>query len=385
MNRNNQMGLGLEKVLNYKDTDSQTVSTYLMVDGARTNKRKYMTQLNSMITRKKDEIGSKDLIPREEKKKLYALFDDIKKYVDDRFRADSTKTLLIFADTKGLWEILSVPIVMKSKIVIDPKPHTQNLRSMIQSFNRYGILLMDREKAQIYSLYLGSIREYLAAFINDVPSKVNFRSEAALREKKLLGKIEEKLHHFFKIVNDKTLDLFRKEKFDYLILAGRKEILSKFNPYLHNYLQSKKIGIIEAQPDTEVVEIQKKAQTFIDDYEKKTKDQLIDKLFEEFNPNGWGVAGIRAVVSALLIEQIKTLLYDRNFTHEGYVCDSCKYISIEKKEKCPYCEGRLIHYNDIVDEIVEDALEQGCEIIDVEDNQKLKEAGGIAAILRYTL
>ncbi len=385
MNRNNQMGLGLEKVLNYKDTDSQTVSTYLMVDGARTNKRKYMTQLNSMITRKKDEIGSKDLIPREEKKKLYALFDDIKKYVDDRFRADSTKTLLIFADTKGLWEILSVPIVMKSKIVIDPKPHTQNLRSMIQSFNRYGILLMDREKAQIYSLYLGSIREYLAAFINDVPSKVNFRSEAALREKKLLGKIEEKLHHFFKIVNDKTLDLFRKEKFDYLILAGRKEILSKFNPYLHNYLQSKKIGIIEAQPDTEVVEIQKKAQTFIDDYEKKTKDQLIDKLFEEFNPNGWGVAGIRAVVSALLIEQIKTLLYDRNFTHEGYVCDSCKYISIEKKEKCPYCEGRLIHYNDIVDEIVEDALEQGCEIIDVEGNQKLKEAGGIAAILRYTL
>ncbi len=385
MNRNNQMGLGLEKVLNYKDTDSQTVSTYLMVDGARTNKRKYMTQLNSMITRKKDEIGSKDLIPREEKKKLYALFDDIKKYVDDRFRADSTKTLLIFADTKGLWEILSVPIVMKSKIVIDPKPHTQNLRSMIQSFNRYGILLMDREKAQIYSLYLGSIREYLAAFINDVPSKVNFRSEAALREKKLLGKIEEKLHHFFKIVNDKTLDLFRKEKFDYLILAGRKEILSKFKPYLHNYLQSKKIGIIEAQPDTEVVEIQKKAQTFIDDYEKKTKDQLIDKLFEEFNPNGWGVAGIRAVVSALLIEQIKTLLYDRNFTHEGYVCDSCKYISIEKKEKCPYCEGRLIHYNDIVDEIVEDALEQGCEIIDVEDNQKLKEAGGIAAILRYTL
>jgi len=38
-----------------------------------------------------------------------------------------------------------------------------------------------------------------------------------------------------------------------------------------------------------------------------------------------------------------------------------------------------------VDEVVEDALAQGCEVIDIEDNQKFKDAGGIAAILRYKL
>ncbi|MCG9479913.1 MAG: hypothetical protein K9H14_06845 [Actinomycetia bacterium] len=385
MNKSNQKEVGLSQVLNYKPSGSPVVSAYLMVDGARTNKRDYLTKLNSMMTKKKDELENSKDIPRDEKKKVYDIFEKIKKYVDDRFKADSAKTLLIYADSNNLWEVLSLPIVMRSKIIVDPKPHTQNLRSMVQSFNKYAILLMDREKAQIYLLYLGQIKEYLAAFINDVPSKVNFRSEAAFREKKILGKIEEKLHHFFKIINDKTLELFNEEKFDYLILAGRKEILSNFSNYLHNYLESKMIGQIEAQPDTEVWQIREKAQELIDQYEQKTRDDLVHNLFEEYNPNGWAVIGVKATIKALLIEQIRTLIYDRNLIQEGYVCDSCQYITIDKQDQCPYCDGNLVYYNDIIDEIVEDALAQGCEVVDVEDNSRLQQAGGIAAILRYKL
>ncbi|MDZ7838494.1 MAG: hypothetical protein U5N58_11420 [Actinomycetota bacterium] len=185
MNKSNQKEVGLNQVLNYKPSGSPVVSAYLMVDGARTNKRDYLTKLNSMMTKKKDELENSKDIPRDEKKKVYDIFEKIKKYVDDRFKADSAKTLLIYADNKNLWEVLSLPIVMRSKVIVDPKPHTQNLRSMVQSFNKYAILLMDREKAQIYLLYLGQIKEYLAAFINDVPSKVNFRSEAAFREKNI--------------------------------------------------------------------------------------------------------------------------------------------------------------------------------------------------------
>ncbi|MGM0367935.1 MAG: hypothetical protein ACQEP2_05090, partial [Actinomycetota bacterium] len=357
---------GLEKVLNYSPAGEYVVTTYLLVDGSRTNKRDYLTKLNSMVTKKRSEIESDDNIDENDKKKIYLVLEKIKKYVNDRFKSDATKTLLIYADNNSLWEVLRVPVIMRSKIIIDPKPHTQNLRALLQNFKKYGVLLIDREKAQIYSLYLGEIRQYLAAFINDVPSKVNFRSEAALREKKLLGKIEEKLHHFFKNVNDKALQLFRDGKLDNLILAGRKEILSKFRNYLHNYLESKYIGSIDAQPDTEIHEIKKRTQQLIYDHEKKTKEKLIDKLFEEYNPNGWAVIGIKSVISSLLIEQVRTLVYDRDFSQDGYICDSCMYITLDKKEKCPYCEGKLVYYSDIVDEIVEDALSQNCEIVDVE-------------------
>ena len=375
----------LEAVLNYVPAGKLVASIYLMVDGSRVIKKDYQTRLNSMIAAARENIEADTNLDRSRKREVFDTLEKVKAYINDKFRADSTRTVAIFSSSDGLWEEFRIPIIMRSKIIVDPKPYTQNIRSLISNSKRYGVLLLNREKAQIYSIYLGEINQYLAAFISDVPSKVNFRSQAAFREKKILGRLEEKLHHFFKQVNDKAMELFKEKKFDYLILAGRREIIPKFTNYLHSYLQSNCIGSIDAEPDSNISLIEKKAREVIDGFEIKSKNDLVDRLIEEYNPNGMGVLGIDAAVKYLLIEQIRTLIYDRQFTHEGYVCDTCGYITIEKKEKCPYCKGDLVFYSDIVDEIVEVALGQGCEIVDIEENKKLVKAGSIGAVLRYKL
>jgi peptide subunit release factor 1 (eRF1) len=376
---------GFETILNYVPTEKLVVSVYLLVDRSRIAKKGYQTKLNSMITSSREKLEADENFDRRRKKEIFEIFKRIEFFVNEKFKADSTRTLVIFSSGDGLWEEFRIPIIMRSKIIIDPKPYTQNIRSLINNSKRYGVLLINREKAQIYSVYLGGINEYLAAFISDVPSKVNFRSQAAFREKKLLGRLEEKLHHFFKLVNDKTMELFEEKKFDYLILAGRKEIIPNFSNYLHSYLQSRHIGDIDAEPDSKVLLISIKAQKVIDEFENKTKNDLVDRLIDEYNPNGIGVLGADATIKSLLIEQIRILIYDRQFTHDGYICNSCRYLTLEYKDRCPYCGGELIFYNDIVDEIVEDALNQGCEIVDIEGNKKLIMAGSIGAVLRYKL
>jgi peptide subunit release factor 1 (eRF1) len=376
---------GIDSILNYSPTGKPVVSVYLLVDRQRVAKKSYQTRLNSMITASREKLEADVNFDKRQKREISGIFERIKSFVNDNFKADSTRTLVIFSSGDGLWEAFRIPIIMSSKIIIDPKPYTQNIRSLINNSKRYGVLLINREKAQIYSIYLGGISEYLAALISDVPSKVNFRSQAALREKKILGRLEDKLHHFFKLVNDKTMELFKDRKFDYLILGGRKEIIPSFSNYLHSYLQSRHIGDIDAEPDSNITLISKKANKIIEEFETETKNDLIDRLIGEYNPNGMGVLGIEAAVKSLLIEQIKVLIYDRQFTHSGYICNSCRYLTIEKKDKCPYCGGDPVFYNDIVDEIVEDALNQGCEIVDIEVNEKLSRAGSIGAVLRYKL
>jgi peptide subunit release factor 1 (eRF1) len=376
---------GLEAIMNYVPARKLVVSVYLLVDGSRVIKKDYQTRLNSMIASTREKIEADSNLNRNRKKEVFETLEKIKAYINDKFRADSTRTVVIFSSADSLWEEFRIPIIMRSKIIVDPKPYTQNIRSLISNSKRYGVLLLNREKAQIYSIYLGKINQYLAAFISDVPSKVNFRSQAAFREKKILGRLEEKLHHFFKQVNEKAMELFKEKKFDYLILAGRREIIPKFTNYLHSYLQSNSIGSIDAEPDSNTSLIEKKAKEVIDRFEIKSKNDLVDRLIDEYNPNRMGVLGIDAVVKYLLIEQIKTLIYDRQYIQEGYVCTKCRYITIEKKDRCPYCKGDLTFYNDIVDEIVEGALGQGCEIVDIEGNKKLSEAGSIGAVLRYKL
>jgi peptide subunit release factor 1 (eRF1) len=376
---------GLEAVLDYVPTGKLVVSVYLLVDGSRVIKKDYQTKLNSMIAAARENIEADANLDRSRKREVFDTLEKVKAYINDKFRADSTRTVAVFSSSEGLWEEFRIPIIMRSKIIVDPKPYTQNIRSLINNSKRYGVLLLNREKAQIYSIYLGEISQHLAAFISDVPSKVNFRSQAAFREKKILGRLEEKLHHYFKQVNDKAMELFKEKKFDYLILAGRREIIPQFTNYLHNYLQSNCIGSIDTEPDSNISLIKQKAKEVIERFEIKSKNDLVDRLIEEYNPNRIGVLGIDAVVKYLLIEQIRTLVYDRQFTHEGYVCNKCGYITIEKKERCPYCKGDLIFYSDIVDEVVEVALGQGCEIVDIEGNKKLVKAGSIGAVLRYKL
>lgn len=376
---------GLEEILNFIPTGKLVVSVYLLVDRSRITKRDYQTKLNSMIVGSKEKLEADTNIDKSQKKEVFEVFEKVKAFAYDKFRADSTRTLAIFSSGDGLWEEFRIPIIMRSKIIIDPKPYTQSIRSLLNNSKKYGVLLIDREKAQIYSMYLGEINEYLAAFISDVPSKVNFKSQAVLRERKLYGRLEEKLHHFFKLVNDRTMELFKEKKFDYLILAGRKEIIPNFLNYLHSYLRSRHIGNIDAEPDSNISLISNKAQKVIDEFEAKTKNALIDRLIDEYNPNGMGVLGIDGTIKSLLIEKIRILIYDRQFTREGYICDSCRYLTVEHKDKCPYCGGKLVFYNDIVDEIVEDALNRGCEIVDTEGNEKLIKAGSIGAVLRYKL
>ncbi len=374
---------GLEEVYDYLSPGNHVISAYLLVDGLRTSKKDYLTRLNSMVKEKKNSLDESTDLDRSQKKKAASALDKVKTYLSEKFKADSTRTVIIFASTDGFWKEIRLPFILRSRIVIDPKPYIQNLRAYLKNYKSYGILLIDREKAQIYSAYLHEIREYLAAFISDVPPRVNYRSQSVLREKKILGRHEEKLHHFFKTINNRTLELFRDRKFDYLILAGRNDIVSGFNNYLHSYLQLKYIGRIDAGPDTSINSIKSKAMEIIDLYELKNKNKLIDDLIDEYNPNGLGVLGIDAVIKALIRDQIRVLIYDKNFSHTGYVCRNCNYLSASPVESCPYCEGKLLYYNEIVDEIVENALDQGCEIVDLEGNERFKKAGSIGAVLRY--
>jgi peptide chain release factor subunit 1 len=375
----------LKEILNFIPTGELIISIYLPVDSSKLSRQDYITQLNSMIGQSRENLEKDENLNRNQKKNLLDLFEKIKKYVNEVFRPESAKTLLIYAGEKGFWEEIRLPVVLKPRLVIDPKPHTQVLRNLLQNYKRYGILLIDKEKAQIYSMHLGEIKEYLAAFISDVPPKVNYRSQLAFKEKNILSRIEEKLHHFFKLANDRTFELFRDGKFDSLILAGRKEILSQFKNYLHSYLQQKYIGDIHAEPDTSITIIKEKAQKIITESENKYKNELINKLIDEYNPNGWSVLGIEATISALIREQVRIVVYDINFKTDGYICNACNYMTVRPIEECPYCKGKLVYYNDITDEIVENAVNQGCEIVDVDGNEGLIQAGSIGAVLRYKL
>ncbi|MDD3520411.1 MAG: hypothetical protein PHU65_04145 [Actinomycetota bacterium] len=375
----------IKRILDYVSTDNLFISLYLEVDASKITKQDYLSKLNSMIVEKRSEIEKNSSISNLNRKNLNDIFIKIKNYFNDYYRPEFVKTVLLFAGEDDTWVEIKLPVNIKSKIMIDPKPHTQVLRTLINNTTRYGILEIDREKAQIYLMYLGQIQEGFAAFISEVPSQVKYRREGSDREKQQMGRIEVKLNQFFKIINDKLLSLFREGKIDTLILAGIKDIALQFKNYMSSSIQPKYIGYITSDKPFSPQSLKENASKLIKQVETEYKDNIVKKLLEEYIPTEWGVIGAADSIKYLMLDQIKILIYDTDFETPGYVCEKCGYLTIKEEPSCPYCDGRLIHYSDITDEIIEVALNQGCELVEVRENQYLKDSGSIGAILRFKI
>lgn len=375
----------IKKILNYTVTDKLFISLYLEVDASKITKRDYLSKLNSMIVEKRTEVENNPFIDKSSKKALFELFLKIKDYFDNYFKPEDVKTVLLFASEDGTWVEVKLPVNINSKIIIDPAPDTQILRTLINTTVKYGILEIDREKAQIYLMHLGEITEGFAAFISDVPPHVKYRREGSDRERQQWGKIEVKLIHFFKIINDELASAAKEGKFDKLILAGRKDIVSKFKNYMNSDLQSRYIGSITPDFSFSPQSLKKGAAELINQVETEYKNEMVNKLIEEYEPTEWGVVGLENTINCLMFYQIRVLIYEVGFEFPGYICEKCNSMTVKEQPNCPYCDGKLIYHNDITNEIIETALKQGCELLGVSENQKLKDVGSIGAILRFKL
>lgn len=375
----------IKRILDYVSTDKLFISLYLEVDASKITRPDYLSKLNSMIVEKKSELEKDTTISNLNKKNIMELLSRIKTYLNEFFRPEVAKTILLFAGEDGTWLEVKLPVNIRSKIIIDPKPHTQVLRTLINNTVRYGILELDREKAQIYLMYLDQIQEGFAAFISEVPSQVKYRREGSDRERQQMSKIELKLNQFFRLLNDRLLALFREGKIDSLILAGIKDIALQFKNYMSSGLQSKYIGYITSTNPFSPLSLKENASKLINKIEAEYKNNVVEKLLDEFIPTQWGVAGAENTIRYLMLDQVKVLIYDTEFEIPGFVCEKCNYMTVKKQASCPYCDSQLIYYNDITDEIIETALNQGCELVEISNNMRLKNSGSIGAVLRFKI
>jgi uncharacterized OB-fold protein len=77
------------------------------------------------------------------------------------------------------------------------------------------------------------------------------------------------------------------------------------------------------------------------------------------------------------------LVFLKDFKISGYSCNSCGSLTVQKVDTCPYCKAGMEMVDYIVDLAGEKAIGQGALVEVLTDDKKLREAGGIGALLRF--
>jgi peptide chain release factor subunit 1 len=219
--------------------------------------------------------------------------------------------------------------------------------------------------------------------VDEVPSKVRVGGYGGYAEKRISRHVEDHVRRHFKHVADEAYDLFKRNNHDYVVLYGSEQNTSEFHHYLHNTLHDRIAAEFTEDMIASTKEILDRVMKIEQEMKQKEEKRLLERLFNQVNSGGLGIVGLDSTIRALQQGQVNFLVVQQGYGKNGFRCTACSSLLINNGS-CDYCGGSTQVIPNIVDEAVQQAIGQGCQVkwITLSDPQ-LSAAGSIGAMLRF--
>jgi peptide chain release factor subunit 1 len=176
--------------------------------------------------------------------------------------------------------------------------------------------------------------------------------------------------------------VFKDRGFERLVIGAHDEIAHELESLLHPYLKERLEARCNIPVNASDDEIRAAALQVEAEVERRKEAELVARLRDAVGAHNRGVAGLDDTLQALVERRVDTLLVSHGYTHPGWRCPSCDHIR-RVGRMCPVCETEMHAVDDVIEEAVEEALAQSCDVEICFGNADLDVLGRIGALLRY--
>lgn len=353
------------KILNKIQTKTPTISLYLNTDQKILKPESIRTNFRNLL-KKLESIFAKKFLAK----------------IRRRFRLRLTKNirgLVFFVNpVENIFYEYELPRPIETSFFLEKNLHLTPLVRILDEYERYLVIVLDKSKAKIFLIYLGEI-EKKEEIKSSFPGKHDMGGWSQARYQR---HIEEHLRLHLKKIISLLSDLQRQKKFDRLLLAGNIEAISFLKKILPKTLKDKLCGEFKIElfaPEIEILGLTKKIEEKIERQKEKEK---IKKWQKFLGKKGRFCSGLNAALKAASQKRILELYLDFDLKKFGYKCLNCHYLSLTKKI-CPICSQDNMEKIDLIDKLVQLVLAQNGKVEFVAKDEQLNKLGGIGARLRY--
>jgi peptide chain release factor subunit 1 len=293
------------------------------------------------------------------------------------------KGLAIFScEPRGLWQAHPLAVRVPDHLAFDDKPDVAPLLELLDEHERFAVALVDKEKARLFSVFLGEIEE--GETLKDlVPGK---HDQGGVSQAHYQGHHEMHVHWHLKRVAQHLAELLRRRQFDRLILAGPEEATSELRCLLPRALANRLVSVIPGElfaSDAEILEATLEIERRI---EREAEEHLLHELLETAGAGGRATCGVVATLDALYMVAVQTLVVADGVRIAGSECSVCGRLVPGSVATCPACGAPMRAVHELFHRAMERAHEQAgrVEIVHGAAAQRLLGAGGgLGALLRY--
>ncbi len=343
---------------------------------------------------------------------LDGMLRDIESQIDDEdkrrhFREDAEwvvqkvefhlprgRSLLLFCDvSESFFYVEDLPIPLANQVWYENAPFVRPLLDARNEYERYGVVLVDREHAKFYVITMGTIEEVSDVF-QTPPFKVRSTSgRDQLRSSQTVSQRRAAVWSgwFLKDVSDILHEIIQKYDIDRILLAGPEDLTAEMQRILPKAIAARVVERVRIALNAKPNDILELVFPFIEKIEKAQELAVIEDLVtiaQKANPTlQKAVLGLNPTLDAVNQGRVFRLAYPSGLKMNGYHCTSCGVLLDQCTTdcKCPYCSQPLRETDDIMLLASERVLEMGGRIDEIKGEEaceKLNGGGGIGAFLR---
>lgn len=360
------------------------LSCYLRLEPDDRSGHRYLHELNA-LTRSLEQTLEARCSSHQEREEVRQDLARLRDWAAEPGALPATRGVALFlAGEEGLFEVLPLPLVHQSQLFLDSHPVVRELVSAAQLAGRTVAVVLDRIHARFFLVDAFQAEE-VGGMEMWAPAGGRFHSDRGdapgWGERRFHNaEVEERRRHYAGIAQ-RLEDLVRADNADLVLLAGPADHTRALREALPERLARHVIGETRLNV-TAATTAQVHAATLraAGDF-RRAEETALREALEESLGTGWAVAGVSETLRALDRGQVRTLLVGPQPGMAGFRCHRTGRL-VRSPEECGDT-GPAEPVADLAEAAIEQALEQGVEVVSVQQAETARVTDGLAALLRY--
>lgn len=371
----------VENLSKLKTDPYWVTSVFISTDKSLLSKKQIILAFKNMLTEAKNKLPALSL-----SKELVSSLENDLEIIDQEVLKQLNSLrhpgLAIFAcSARQIFESFNLPHPPRNRLIFDPNPYLRPLIAILDRYRRTCVLVLNRREAKWYEVFMDEALP-LGSLSSDVPGKVREGGWEGYESKRIERHIEAHVHDHLKKVSQKTFELFKQNKFDWLFLSGEEKLLVAFEPLLHTYLKERLRGRLRVKISDSGDKVRQEALDLEAKVKREEETQTVNRFVSELEAGGLAVSGLKDTLRQINNNNVQLLLVSHNFSRNGRFCPSCQLLFLDEKT-CSACKQPTKEVNDIVDEALGVAMNKSIGVRHITPPSRLDHYGKIGALLRY--
>lgn len=363
----------VKELSSFKASAAPVTSMYLDVDGAHHPRQAdVLHELDRLVKTVRRDHAKDQSVTRD--------LDRIEEHVRAGIDRSHVRGLALFSCTaEGFWKVVELPVAVRSQVVVNHSPAIRQLESVLDEYERFGVLLADKQRARMFVYELGELIASDDLFEQLPRSEDDDRSH---RKDQNADHVAAVAHAHLKNAAEVAFTVYKDRGFERLIIGAPDEIANELESVLHPYLKERVVARCSIRVDASDSDIRAAALEIEADVERRKEAEVVARLRAAVGSGNRGAAGLDDTLRALVERRVDVLLVSSSFAAPGWRCGGCGHVA-RVGRRCPVCQADMHEVADVVEEAIEEALAQSCEVEVCVDNADLDVLGRIGALLRY--